>query len=58
MIIASKGHVRLKGKGGDIISEFATIAAALLDFEEVTPDILKSMIDVAKLKKKEDTDNE
>ena len=58
MIIASKGHVRLKGKGGDIISELATIAAALLDFEEVTPDILKSMIDVAKLKKKEDTDNE
>lgn len=51
MIIASKGHIRMKGCGIDIISEFVVIAAALMKDEAITPDILKAAIDVAYLEK-------
>lgn len=54
MIIASKGHVRMKGCCIDFISEFAAIAASLMENSDITPDILKAAIDLAYLEKKDD----
>lgn len=53
MIIASKGHVRMKGCCIDVISEFASIAAVLFEDADITPDILKAAIDLVYLEKKD-----
>lgn len=58
MIIASKGHVRMKGTGADILTEFITIAVSLMEHDEyITRDTLKLAVDIACLEK-EDLDNE
>ena len=58
MIIASKGRVRLTGSGADVLSEFATIAAAIMnDDEDVTPDLLKILVDAGQ-KMNEDREND
>jgi hypothetical protein len=58
MIIASKGHVRLNGSGADVLTEFTTIAAAIMnDDEDVTPDLLKILVDAGQ-QMNEDREND
>ena len=49
MIIAAKDHVRMKGDTVDILAEFTTIASALMEEAEISGDLLKLSIDLAKL---------
>ena len=58
MIVASNENVVMNGKGGELLNEFVYIAHALLDFEQVTPDRLKAMIDFAEREIKEEPGNE
>lgn len=57
MIIASKGHIRMKGCAVDVLSDFGIIAKAIIDTTEIEPDMLKLIIDMAILIK-EGPDND
>ena len=49
MIIAANDHVRMKGDTANILAEFTTIASALMDEAEISSDLLKLAIDLAKI---------
>lgn len=54
MIIASKGHIRIKGTTPEVMAEFVTIADSLMDDVGISPEMLRTAVDVAILNNKKE----